>query len=425
MRLKRHILALALAGLATPAIVWATNGDNLIGLGAYARALGGTGTAAFFGAENTLSNPALLGKMKGTEFSIAGTAFMPDVKASTNITGTLFAGSSDADLFGIPEVALASRINNNWTWGLGMYGTSGMGVDYRGIPGLFDAYSNLQMMKFVPSVAYNNGKFGLGAALAIQYGALDINYTDPAGNNVGNGTSSDFGTGFNLGAYFDVTSALTLGLSYQSEIGMKYDRQLTTAADGFLIGPNSPLGLNTITSDKLAQPAELKLGVSYSTGPWMLTADYKRIYWGSADGYKAFNWDDQDVFGLGVKYSGSGWWIGAGYNHGSDPIKVLPSAQTLQGYSNQAVNMFNNMFFPAIVENHYTLGGGVTLGKNTSLDLAYVHAAKVSKTIETGTISSVLSACPPCNPAAFPTNATSQTTKHSQDAVTVSVRMNF
>ncbi|WP_131111956.1 OmpP1/FadL family transporter [Sulfuricystis thermophila] len=421
MKLKKIAALLAIAGLSAPA--FATNGDNLIGLGAMSRALGGTGTAAFFGAENTLTNPALLGKMKGTEFSIAGTAFMPDVKASTDIAmpGTVASKTSDADFFAIPEVSLANRLNNNWTFGLGMYGTSGMGVDYRGNDGLFHAYSNLQMMKFVPSVAYNNGNFGLGAALAIQYGALDLNYKTPSGT-VGNGNSSDFGYGVNLGAYYDVTKDFTVGVTYQSEIAMTYKDQLTTAADGFGIGPN---GMGTVTSNKLTQPEEIKLGVAYTTGPWLLTADYKRVNWSKADGYKTFNWDDQDIFGLGVKYSGNGWWLGAGYNYGKDPIKKLPDAQSMTGYSNQAINMFNNMFFPAIVENHFTFGGGMNIGKNSSLDFAVVYASEVSKTINTGTITSVMATMPTPNPALMPVNATTQKTDHSQTAVTVSVRMNF
>lgn len=414
MKLKKIAALLAIAGLSAPA--FATNGDNLIGLGAMSRALGGTGTAAFFGAENTLTNPALLGKMKGTEFSIAGTAFMPDVKTTTNVTGVQASKTSDADLFAIPEVSLANRLNNNWTFGLGMYGTSGMGVDYRGNDGLFHAYSNLQMMKFVPSVAYNNGNFGLGAALAIQYGALDLNYKTPSGT-VGNGNSSDFGYGVNLGVYYDVTKDFTVGVTYQSEIAMTYKDQLTTAADGFGIGPN---GMGTVTSNKLTQPEEIKLGVAYTTGPWLLTADYKRVNWSKADGYKTFNWDDQDIFGLGVKYSGNGWWLGAGYNYGKDPIKVLPSTMSPAGYSNQAVNMFNNMFFPAIVESHFTLGGGMSVGKNSSVDFALVYASEKSKTIDTGVISAMMG-CGSCTT----TNATTQKVDHSQMGVTVSVRMNF
>lgn len=417
MKLKKIAALLAVAGISAPA--FATNGDNLIGLGAHSRALGGTGTAAFYGAENTLTNPALLGKMKGTEFSIAGTAFMPDVTATTNVSGAAASKKSDADIFAIPEVSLASRVNNNWVVGIGMFGTSGMGVDYDGNAGLFDATSNLMMMKFSPTVAYNSGNWGVGAALSVQYGALDINYTDPSGNNVGGGNSSDFGYGFNLGGYFDVTPNLTLGVAYQSEIGMTYGNQLTDAANGFGIGPT---GMGTITSNKLTQPEEWKIGVAYTTGPWMMMADYKRVNWGKADGYKTFNWDDQDVFGLGVKYSGNGWWLGAGYNYGKDPIKTLPSAQTAAGYSNQAVNMFNNHFFPAITDSHFTFGGGLNIGKNSALDFAVVYADKVSKTVDTGTISSFLGAG---DFVSVPVNGTSHKVDHSQLGITASIRMNF
>jgi long-chain fatty acid transport protein len=424
MKLKKIAALLAVAGLSTSA--FATNGDNLIGLGAQSRALGGTSTAAFYGAESALANPALLAKEKGTEFSIAATAFMPDVSTSSNVAtfpGAATSKTSAADMFAIPEVSLANRISDNLVLGLGMYGTSGMGVDYRGNNALFNAYSNVQMMKFVPSVAYNGGNFGLGAALAMQYGALELNYTDSTGATVGNGSKSDFGYGFNLGAYYDVSKELTLGVAYQSEIAMTYKGQLTTAANGFGIGPCAAC-TGTITSDKLTQPAEFKLGAAYTTGNWLLAADYKRVYWGNADGYKTFNWHDQDVFGLGAKYSGSGWWAGVGYNYGKDPIKVLPGVSgTASGYPNQAINMFNNVFFPAIVDSHFTFGGGYNIGKNSAIDMAVVYAPKVTKTIDTGIISDVMGT-PPFGTGA-PANMTTDTTTHSQTGVTVSVRMNF
>jgi long-chain fatty acid transport protein len=404
MKLNKLLVALAASGIATSA--FATNGDNLIGLGAQARALGGTGTAAFFGSENALTNPALLAKSKGTEFAFGGTVFMPDVKATATTAGPA-SQTSEADLSVIPEVSLSNRINDKWTLGIGMYGSAGMGVDYRDTPGLFAGYTNLQMMKFAPTAAYNGNGFGLGIAPVIQYGALDINYNN--GANVGSGTSSDIGFGFNIGGYFDVTKDLTLGLSYQSAIDMEYDRQITTAANGFMIG-NCLTCTQTIVSDHLEQPAEIKVGVAYTTGPWMITGDYKQIKWGSAKGYKDFNWDDQDVFGLGVKYTGNGYWVGAGYNYGKDPIKVLPSTS----YPNQAINTFNNHFFPGIVESHFTFGGGITLGKNSMLDMAVVYADEVNKTIETGFVSQS------ADPA-----LTSHTVTHSQLAYTISVRMNF
>jgi long-chain fatty acid transport protein len=386
MKFNKLTTALLLIGVSLPGLALATNGDNMIGLGAQSRAMGGTGTAAFFGSENALSNPGLLGKMQGSEFALGATAFMPDVNASNDAAAS--SKKSKADMFAIPEVSLATRIDSNLTFGLGMYGTSGMGVDYRGNAYLYDAYSNLQMMKFVPVLAYNSGNFGVGFAPVVQYGSLDINYNNGS-STIGYGSKSHFGYGYNLGGYFDVTKELTVGLAYQSKIGMKYENVISTAAAG--------LGLTE--SDKLDQPAEAKVGVAYSTGPWTVTGDYKRVYWGGAAGYKDFSWKDQDVFALGGKYAGNGWWVGAGYNHGKDPIGSA---------ADQRINMFNNLFFPAIVEDHYTLGGGYTLNKNVSLDMAYVHAAKVSKTIAINTL-----------------GGTTETTTHSQDGVTVSLRMNF
>jgi len=404
MKSSKRLLAASIAAAcaAAPMSVFATNGDVLIGLGAQSRALGGTGTAAFFGSENALSNPALLGKSTGTEFAFGGTLFMPDVKAEATTSGA-GSQSSKADTNIIPEVSMSTRINDNLTFGIGMYGSAGMGVDYRDTANLFKAYTNLQLMKFAPTLAYNKGNFGVGIAPVLQYGALDINYYANS-TNTGNGVSTDLGTGYNLGAYFDVNDALTVAVAYQSPIDMKYKDQITVAANGFSLG-------SVITSDNLEQPAEMKVGVAYTMNNWLFTADAKQIQWSSAKGYKAFNWQDQDVYALGAKYSASDYWIGLGYNHGKDPIKKLAGTS----YSAEAINMFNNLFFPGIVEDHYTLGGGIALSKTTTLEGAIVMANKVSKEIDTSTIT-----------AAFGGSGTTfQKTTHSQIGYTVSLRMNF
>lgn len=434
--MKKSALVLAISAAAFSAPSFATNGDVLIGLGAQARALGGTGTAAFFGSENALTNPALLGKMQGTEFTIGGTVFMPDVTATSNVAspdGSQVSKTSDNDLNIIPEVSLATRINDNLTFGLGIFGSAGMGVDYRGEGRLFDGYSNLQLMKLAPSISYNQNNFGVGFAPVIQYGALDINYdTDgnPLNGSQGNGMSSDLGYGFNLGGYFDVTPELTLALAYQSAISMEYDGQLSTAGAGLgFNGVQPPQGLGIpMLSDKLEQPAEIKVGAAYTMGSWLMTADYKQIKWSDAEGYKDFNWEDQDVFGLGAKYSGNGYWVGFGYNHASDPIKTVGTNATTSpmGYAAQATDLFNNHFFPGIVETHFTFGGGINLTKNSAIDLAVVYADEITKTVNTGVVSDFLQAqATQQNPQGFPADATSHTTKHSQLGYTIAYRMNF
>ncbi|MGC9386308.1 MAG: OmpP1/FadL family transporter [Hydrogenovibrio sp.] len=421
--MKKTKLALAIATTAmvsTP--VLATNGDNLIGLGAQSRALGGTGTAAFYGSENALTNPGLLGKSQGTEFTIGGTIFKPSVKATSNIAtypGPAASDTSANDTNIIPEVSLSTRLTDNWTFGLGIFGSAGMGVDYQDSPALFNGYSNLQLMKFAPTISYNSDKFGIGVAPVIQYGALDINYTDPMGKNVGHGMSSDLGYGYNIGGYFDIFEGMTLALAYQSAIDMKYKDQITTASNG--------LGLSGF-SDHLEQPAEIKAGIAYTIKGFMLTADAKQIKWGDAKGYKDFNWKDQNVFGLGAKYAGNRYWVGVGYNYGEDPIDTLDQSKTAAqgGYSNQAVNLFNNHFFPAIMESHFTFGGGYQLTKNLALDGAIVYAPEISKTVSTGAVTGGLGAQSGNQQAAMmPADATEHKVTHSQIGYTLSLRMNF
>ncbi|MDX1352266.1 MAG: outer membrane protein transport protein [Thiomicrorhabdus sp.] len=404
--MKKTKLALAISTAVFASSAMATNGTNMTGVGAQSSAMGGTGVAAYYGAENVIVNPAMIGKSTGTEFSFGGTLFKPDVSNDgTNPAGGM--NSSSADTFVIPSVSLSSRISDTLTFGIGMYGTSGMGVDYRTAtaPGLMQAQSNLQIMRFVPTIAYNEANFGIGFSPIIQYGALDIHY-DMGGfagyNGVGSGASSDLGFGYSLGAYFDVSNDLTLAASYTSAIDMKYDAQLSTASGPFVAAGALPAAF----SDKLDQPAELKAGIAYKMGNYTLTGDFKQIRWSEADGYGDFNWDDQNVISIGAKYQGNGYWLGAGYNKADNPIKEM--AATAPG--GLATNMFNNLFFPATTEQHFSIGGGYNLTKNVALDAAIVIAPEVKTTV---------------NAPVLPASMGQNTTKHSQNAYTVSVRYNF
>lgn len=424
--MKKTTLALAISAaamVATPA--FATNGDALIGLGAQSRALGGTGTAAFYGSENALTNPALLVKAKKTEISFGGTLFKPSV--NTGYPAMNYDHTSKADTNVIPEISIVNPDGGQWAWGIGMFGSAGMGVDHSGEPMLMDAQSTLQLMKFVPSVAFNVGNgLSLGGGVVLQYGALDINYKMDVDNadgdnnpntgrdTVGSGMSQDFGLGFILGAAFDINENLTVGVSYDSPISMKYDNQLSAASQPFANFGLFPAAM----SDKLEQPAVLGAGIAYTTGPWMATVDYKNIKWGDAKGYKEFGWEDQSVIALGVKYTGAGYWLGAGFNHGSNPIKknaasgnVFTPAPNQPSAGNAALNMFNYLFFPATVENQFTLGGGYKVSNKMTVDAALTYAPEVSDTVKV--------------PEFVSNTFVDMKTKHSQVGYTVSLRYEF
>ena len=407
---KQKIVAsmLVVGGLASP-LAYATNGDEMMSVGSQSSALGGTGVANFMGAESTWANPAMLGKSKGKEVTGGVNLFKPKV---TN-TGVMNAGAGDstADTSYIPDISYSNRIDNSLTYGVAMAGIAGMGVDYTGANaslGLVKAKSALSILRIVPTVAYNTNEYGVGFSPVFQYGSLMLSYNNFNGSTGGpynadqkKDTSTSFG--FALGGYYNATSAVTVAAAYQSKFAGKYGTQISGAGAGFGLmagGPGAPF------SDNLDQPAQIKLGVAFAVAEALtLTADYKLIQWSDAAGYKDFNWKNQNILAVGAKYAANGYWLGLGYNHANDPIEATAN----DTYRNAAINVFNNMFFPAIVTNSYTFGGGYDISNMLAVEGAAVITPEVTKTVPISML------------GAAPTN----TTTHSQKAYEISLRYKF
>ena len=425
--MKRTIKLAVAAALALGATsAFATNGDHMIGLSAESRALGGTGIAHYMGSANALTNPALLAKMKNKdEFIFAGTFFDADVKVKTTAGSVANPGvgvskTSDEGLSVIPAISLAHRINDNLVLGLGMYGTAGMGTDWRGSTGLnnmqgkvdlYNMRSSLMLMQFAPSLAYGNDTFGIGLTGIVQYGALSVDYDTSDTNHIGSGVSDDFGFGFQIGGYYNPMKSLTIGAVYKSAIDMEYKNQISDAAAAFGYGSN-PAALPG-KSDHLEQPAEYGVGVSYDMNAFTMTADVKEIKWSDAKGYEDFGWDDQTVYALGVKYTTTSYWAGIGYNYGENPVPDNKSTTNVTGgyapnTDGDTMNLFNYAMFPATVESTITVGGGYSLSNNLAFNAAYTYAPEVSDTVDTSSVGTGFI-----------------TTKHSQQALTIALKFTF
>ena len=402
MRIKKVAASLVSMGLIASPLAYATNGDEMMAVGSQSTALGGTGVANYIGAESLWANPAMLGKSKkGSEVTGGVNLFKPNV-TNTGMAGGA-AGDSTANTSYIPDVSYASRINDSLTYGVGVAGIAGMGVDYTGASpalALIQAKSTLSILRVTMDVAYNQDNYGLGFAPIFQSGSLMLSYNNGTAYNPAQNKDSSTGFGYSLGGYYNPMSAVTLAAAYQSKISAKYGTQISGAGAGFGLTGASAFG------DSLDQPAQMKLGVAYAmSDAFTVTADYKLIQWGSAAGYKDFNWKDQNILAIGGKYTASGYWLGLGYNHANDPISELPT----NTFRNAAINMFNNMFFPAIVTNSYTFGGGYDLSKSLAVEGAAVITPGVTKAVSINGLGGA------------PTN----TTTHSQQAYEISLRYKF
>ncbi|MEJ7553124.1 MAG: outer membrane protein transport protein, partial [Aquificaceae bacterium] len=178
--MKKAIALTALLGIA--GLSFATNGDNLIGVSPASRGMGGIGVGMPVGPTDSIfRNPAWMSNYKGFNLSFGGILFMPKVKAKTNVTpmGPMnppASATSEADMFVVPEVGIVHQTNNRLSFGIGAFGVSGMGVDYRNKDQrLANMHTSFQFMRVIPTISYKvNDAISVSGALHLAYGSLDM-----------------------------------------------------------------------------------------------------------------------------------------------------------------------------------------------------------------------------------------------------------
>jgi len=374
--MRKVILVSAL--LSAVGLSFATNGDNLIGVSPASRGMGGIGVGMPVGPTDTIfRNPAWMSYYKGFNMSFGGILFFPEVKAKSNITGTEASATSQSKMFVVPEVGIVNQINDKLTFGIGAFGVSGMGVDYRNEPGLFRMHTNFQFMRVIPALAYKvNDAISVSGAVHLAYGSLDMGATIGT-SNAGGGQSQTYGIGAQLGVAYNMGDFVYAGLTYQSPVSMTYKRVFDSDCfAGSCDGQFEDL--------KLTQPQELAFGIGVKPMDNLKVGmDIRWINWKNAKGYKHFQWKDQWVIGLGGEFKPTQKLaLRAGYNYGKSPIrggtKNPGNANNIpnfsQPFSDFFIAVFNLIGFPAITEHHITLGLGYEFTNNFGIDLAYKHA---------------------------------------------------
>jgi len=382
-----------LTGLAGTAA--ATNGDNLIGIGPISRAMGGVGIAAPQDAISaTFANPAGMcfgPYCPGSEVNFAGTLFIP--KPSTRISvldGVFDTGWVDSDdkVYAIPAFGLSVPINDRTRFGLAAYGISGLGVDYRGTvvddPGFWGAgaplvageYTQLQIMKFSPNIAYlltDNLSVGLG--LHVDYSALDPR----------SGSSFNYGVGAQAGAIYKLGDKVSFGVTYKTPQNVEHENVRDFDGDGAL----DDLEL------EIPQEAGVGVAVEPVPGKLLIEVNGKWINWKDAKGYEDFDWDDQWVVAVGAQFKPTKKLaLRVGYNFAENPVKDHDGWDGTFGadFVNVQGNLipryyyetFRIVGFPAIVEHHVTAGIGYEFSDSFAINLGYMHAFEETIT-ENGT----------------------------------------
>ena len=354
------VLVVALSGTAL-----ATNGMQLIGIGAVQRSMGGAGSALPVDTFVMTLNPAAISELPAM-FDLSVTHFAPD---SDYESTDFFVGESDETSSypssTIPALGVVFPITETLSLGLTAFGSAGMGVDYS--PGLYGAnvYTSFEMMKVVPALSYKvSDKLSVGVALNLDRAVMGYE----AGGGMEHDHDVSFGYGFQVGAYLKPADKWSLSLAYISQEWFD-DFEFDTA-----------MGKDKVDLDL---PQQLIFGIGYRpTDRLRLAADVKWINWAQTMGrnkphmprhdatpdFQLFNmnWDDQFVFAIGAEYDlvPDRWKIRAGYNYGNAPLNEAQA--------------FENIAFPALVEHHFTAGVGFCPMEGLWINLGGMYAPEVT-----------------------------------------------
>jgi long-chain fatty acid transport protein len=338
---------------------WATNGYQLIGVGSYQKGMAGATTAAPHDAMCALSNPAGMALI-GSRADFNMEMFNPNRRADLSSFGGA-ANEGGSRLYGVPAIGWTAPAFNRTDvyFGGGMYGTSGLGVDYdvfnAGAFGQADIYTAIQFWKMAPTVAGRvTDRLTLGVALNADYQSVEINEAFRGITLVGapsvvslnlSRSPGTFGLGTTIGAMYKVSDRVDVGFAYSSQ---QYFQNTEYRLPSGAV-TNFPQATGTATNASAGRfdldmnfPQQWALGVAARpVDRWLVSFDLKWINWAAThDSVKL-----KGTFGLDTNGDG-------------------------------VADVFNNLAFPAVVEDHLTLGATYRFGDHWEMSGAYKKAFK-------------------------------------------------
>lgn len=355
-KLWRIIILIALAA------DWAaaTEGVNLIGIGPRQQGTAGAGVASAKDSTWLILNPAGLTDVgRSVDASFQYFAPVRTINSSANpAAGT----QKDDSSFFIPALSASfgcSRGEGGY-FGIGVYGTSGMGVDYgqpriNGVPG--DSYTELSVAKLtaVYAQSFDNG-FSIGAGPVFVLSRLRTDMLNPGTFAPESNKWDDAaGIGAIIGINQKIGERLRLGASYMSE-------QFLEEFDEY----------DNLLAGSLNLPQQVTAGLAFDILTNLEAAlDYRWIGWNKLETLgDQFGWEDQRIVKAGLTWGATDrLTLRGGISHGNSPI--------------QSEDVFANALFPAIMETHLAAGFSYEFSR-VSLHAAYIHALKEKLTDNTG-----------------------------------------
>lgn len=227
-------LALAISAASSYSIAggFALNEQSISGMGS---SFAGRSSSAD-DATTLFGNPAGMARLKRQEVSVGAAAIVAktDIKHASGSTS----GSNDGDMVpftAVPMGYYVNPVNDQWTFGVGVYAPFGLITDYEGgFQGRkFGDYSEVKVVTVQPTVSFRfNDQFSVGfgptlnridGKLESAVGSLNPSSADSRIKIKGDDTA----IGYNIGALYEFTPHTRAGLTYHSKVKYKLEGDTT------------------------------------------------------------------------------------------------------------------------------------------------------------------------------------------------------
>src|SRR5690606_6154078 len=233
-------LALAVGAVSTHSLGngVAINEQSVSGMGTSfaGRASTATDATVLFG------NPAGLSRLKRAE--MVGGVGLVDAKVDIDDASAETAKGDMVPLVPVPFAYYASPIDEQWSWGLGLYVPYALISDYEKSFGgrVKGQYSKVEVVTLQPTISYQiNDRVSVGFGPTINkikgklVSKLDNSAAFGTGETKVGIKGDDVGYGVNAGVMVDVTDRLTWGLTYHSKVDYTLEgRTRVTGGDGII-----------------------------------------------------------------------------------------------------------------------------------------------------------------------------------------------
>ncbi|PTS84339.1 Long-chain fatty acid transport protein [Pseudomonas sp. HMWF032] len=299
-RVVKTCLSLALASAASHGFAsgFAINEQSVSSMGT---AFAGRSSSAD-DASTVFGNPAGMARIKREQVS-SGIALIHAKTDIDNASGSA-RGSNDGDMvpfIGAPMGYYVKPLDDNWSFGLGLYVPFGLVTDYeRSFQGRYHGdRSEVRVITLQPTLSYRFNEqlsIGFGPTINRIDGELTSAINNPipgAGDGKVEIKGDDTALGYNVGVLFEVTPQTRFGLTYHSKVDYRLKGDTTVSGPGFVIGSSAG---TYDASLELTTPESVDFSVTHElNADWTLYAGSTWTRWSRLEEIRA---DNKGVGGL-------------------------------------------------------------------------------------------------------------------------------